>query len=165
MAPTLDERIEHLLKFEASHGHMIVPQKYAADGLGTWVNNTKAKRKVGKLKPDVIAKLDEIGFVWVVPKGPAKEELIEWGKQFCWLVDFQKAKGHCNVPSKIAGETVPVAAWCDEQRQLYVSGKLDQNKIEKLSKLGFDFYGSSGNNEFEPVRPKSTLPSHLLIFW
>lgn len=163
MAPSLDERIEHLLEFEAKHGHLIVPRKYTENGLGIWVNNTKAARKKGKLKPDVIAKLDEIGFVWVSPNGPAKEELIEWGKQFRWLVNYQKAKGHCNVPSKIAGKVAPVAAWCDEQRQLHLSGKLDQGKFEKLSKIGFDFYGSSEEyNEAEPVSPASKFFFHNL---
>jgi hypothetical protein len=157
MAPTtLDERIENLLEFEAEHGHLIVPYGYKANGLGHWVNNTRAQRKRGGLKPDAIAKLDDVGFVWVAPTGPAREELIAWGRQFRWLANFRKARGHCRVPSKIAGEAVPVAAWCDRQRQLHLAGKLDQDKFQKLSKLGFDFYGSSEDNEAEPVSRKST---------
>ena len=90
-----------------------------------------------------------IGFTWVYPKGPDKDELIEWGKQYCWLVNFHKDRGHCNVPSKIAGKENPVAAWCDEQRRLHVERKLDQGKLDKLTRLGFDFYGSSTDDDNE----------------
>jgi len=152
MAPSLDDRIEMLLEFEAENGHMFVPKACKEkDGLGRFVSNKRHERKNGKLKPDVIAKLDEIGFVWVVPKGPAKEELVEWGKQFRWLSNFQKTKGHCNVPAKIGGKDVPVAEWCDEQRQLHLNAKLDKGRFDKLSNIGFDFYGSSEDSEDQPV--------------
>lgn len=148
---SFDERLKHLNQYEAEHGHMIVPYKFPGLGnLGFWVNNMKHNRKKGSLKADVIAKLDEIGFVWNSPKGEAKDRLIEWGKHFKWLVNFQKTKGHCNVPLKIAGKAVPTGAWCDEQRGLFLDGKLDQGKVDKLAKIGFDFYGSSDANE-EPV--------------
>jgi len=156
MAPSgisLEDRIEKLLEFEAENGHMFVPFHYKEkNGLGRFVSNARQLRKSGKMTQEVIAKLDEVGFVWVIPKGPAKDELIEWGKQFRWLVNFHKAKGHCNVPAKIGGKVVPAAAWCEEQRQLHLSGKLDMGKFDKLSKFGFDFYGSSEeDNEDQPV--------------
>lgn len=152
MAPSLEDRIEKLLEFEEENGHMFVPKNFKEkDGLGRFVSNARQNRKNGKIKPEVIAKLDEVGFVWAVPKGPAKDELIEWGKQYRWLVNFHETKGHCNVPAKIGGKDVPAAAWCDEQRQLHLNSKLEKGKFDKLSKLGFDFYGSSEDNEDQPV--------------
>lgn len=150
MGFTFDERIEHLLQFEADHGHLFVPTSFSTNGLGRWVTNARFAYCKSKLKQEQIDKLENIGFAWVVPKGEAKAEFIEWGKQFSWLVKYQKSTGRCNVPSKIAGKVAPVAAWCDEQRRLHLDGKLDKSKCNKLSRLGFDFYGSS--SEDEPVR-------------
>lgn len=146
MTVTFEDRINQLQEYEAEHGHMIVPEGYKEkDKLGKWVANQKFQRKKGKLHADKISQLDMIGFVWNVPKGPAKDELIEWGKNFRWLVNFHKSKGHTNVPSTIAGESVPTAAWCNQQRQLHLNGKLEQDKIDRLSTIGFDFYP---DNEF-----------------
>lgn len=113
----------------------------------------KLRRKRGEVKADKIAELDKIGFVWVAPRGPEKDAFIEWGKQFRWLVNFQKAKGHCNVPAKIGGKEVPAAEWCDEQRQLHMNNMLDQAKVDRLSGIGFDFFGCSTeeNDGEEPV--------------
>ena len=83
MAPTLEERIESLQEFEAENGHMVVPYAYSGKGkLGYWVGNMRAKRKKGALKPDVVAKLDEVGFASVALKGPELTQLVEGGKQF-----------------------------------------------------------------------------------
>ena len=153
MAPSLEDRIQQLLGFEAEHGHMFVSSTFKKDGLGRWVSNMRANRNLGKVKSEVINDLDKVGFAWVVPKGPKKNEMVEWGKQFRWLVNFHKSKGHSNVPSKIGGKIVPAAEWCDEQRQLHMHGKLEQEKVNKLSQLGFDFYGSS-KDEDEPVSSK-----------
>ena len=160
MAPSysFEDRISQLIEFESEHGHLFVPQSLKEHGLGKYVNNVRRKKKNGELKADMIEALDGIGFVWVVPKGQAKEELIEWGKNFKWVVDFKRGKGHCNVPSKIAGRPVPAAAWCDEQRQLHMDGKLDKSQIDKLTNIGFDFYGSC---EDEPVSD-SKIAAYLL---
>jgi len=148
---SLEERIEQLVAYEEENGHLFVPYGYKEKNkLGFWVNNMRAAHKKGKLSKDKVAQLEDIGFAWTSPKGPEKDEAITWGKQFRWVVNFHKAKGHSNVPSKIGGQAVPAAAWCDEQRQLHLSGKLSQDKFAKLTKLDFDFYGSSKEDD-EPV--------------
>jgi hypothetical protein len=151
MTISFEQRIEQLQKFEADHGHLFISGSQGPNGLGKWVANKRQERQRGKLKQETIHKLDELNFVWVVPKGRGKEELIEWGKQYRWLKNFHEAKGHCNFPSKIAGKAAPVAAWCDTQRQLFMDGKLEQEKVDKLAKLGFDFFGSSDCSEVTPV--------------
>ena len=130
---------------------MIVPVRQGS--LGKWCDNTRLRKD--KFKPEQIAKLDEIGFVWVTPKGPERAEYIEWGKKFKILVTFQKMKGHCNVPSSLRGKPYPLASRGDEQCQLFGEEKLDKDKVEKLTRLGFDFFGasdgSSDDEEEEPV--------------
>ena len=164
MAPaskvSFEERIEQLIKYEADNGHMFVPQKEGS--LGKWVNNMRFTKS--KLKKDQIDKLNEVGFVWVTPKGPEKSAMIEWGKKFKKLVTFQRMKGHCNVPASLGGKPYPLADWCDEQRQLFGEEKLDKDKYEKLTRLGFDFFGSSdGSSDGEEEnRVSSDLPR---VFW
>ena len=67
------------------------------------------QRKQNKLKADAIAKLYQANFVWEAPHGPEKEKMIEWGKHFCWAVNFHKAEGHCNIPKELNGKAVPAA--------------------------------------------------------
>lgn len=144
--------MDQLIEFEAENGHMFVPFNYKEkNGLGRFVSNTRQHRKTSKIKDDVIAKLDSIGFVWVVPKGPAKDELVAWGKHFRWLKNFWETKGHCNVPANIGGEAVPTAKWCDEQRQLHLHGKLEKGRFERLSRLGFDFFGDGSSDDEQKV--------------
>jgi len=153
MSKPFEERVENLLEYESENGHVFVPYAYKGhSNLGYWVTSIRQQYKQGKLASEKVAKLNEIGFAWTSPKGPEKEKAVAWGKQFRWVVEFHKAKGHCNVPGQIGGKDVPAAAWCDEQRQLHLSGKLANDKYEKLSKLGFDFYGSSEvSGDEEPV--------------
>ena len=132
---------DQLAAFEANQGHTLVPRDHP-QGLGIWVKNMRFQRTKNKVKPDVIATLDAMNFVWVAPKGPDKEKVIEWGKHFKWVANFAKAKGHCRVPATIGGKAVPAAAWCEEQRRLYVEDKLGADATAKLEKIGFDFYGS-----------------------
>ena len=136
---SFEDRVEQLIKFEADNGHMFVPQK--EPGIGKWCNNARLRKD--NFKAEQIAKLNEIGFAWVVPKGPEKAAMVEWGKKHKLLVTFQKMKGHCNVPAFLGGKPYPLADWCNEQRGLFGEGKLEKDKYDKLNRLGFDFFGAS----------------------
>lgn len=145
---SFDDRIEQLVQFQQEHGHLFVAYGYKPYGLGNWVNNTRAARRQRKLKADSIARLDEIDFVWDVPKGPEKDKIVAWGKQYRLLVTYYNTRGNCDVPAIVAGQKNPIYTWCEEQRLLYINGKLEQAKVDKLTKIGFDYYGQ--NNE-QPV--------------
>ena len=154
-----EERIKQLLAFEAEHGHLIVP---ASNGnLGGWCRSVR--RGLCKISDDEKTRLDEIGFLFDVPKGNAKDEMIQWCKSFKMLVSFKKAKNHCNVPLKVAGKPYPLATWCDEQRELYGNGKLDQGKIDKLNRLGFDFFGTNDGGDDEPVSLKTKASTSCVM--
>ena len=164
MAPAVkysfEDRIQHLLDYEADNGHMFVPQGYTGHGnLGRFVANTRMRKK--STKPELVAQLDEIGFSWVFPKGSTKDELIQWGKQFKMLVKFHKTKGHCNVPKNVGGKPYPLATWCEEQREQFGGDRLDQDKIDKLTRLNFDFFGSSEEADDKPVSKPAYLTKAL----
>ena len=70
-----DANFDKLLEFKEVNGHCNVPLRKKAHqlkSLGTWVNNMRlAKRgtQPGRLTPDRIRRLNEIGFLWNPQKG------------------------------------------------------------------------------------------------
>jgi hypothetical protein len=55
-----EKRFSELVRFKEEHGHCNVPDRRSENPqLGTWVNN---QRRRGKLSPDRMKRLEEIGF-------------------------------------------------------------------------------------------------------
>lgn len=140
MVFTFEERIQQLVEFENTEGHMFVPNSHADKGLGGWVKEIKKQRKKNNVKQERVDALNDIGFPWVAVSGPEKAQIVEWGKHYKQLAIFHSTTGHCNVPQIVGGEDNPIFPWCQEQRRLHVTGKLAEAQTAKLSKLGFDFY-------------------------
>ena len=82
--------------------------------------------KKGKLSPDKIQLLESIGFIWDVPE-------YEWQLKFQKLKKFNLENGHCN-PSVRNHELGNFVLW---QRQLYIKGKISQERIDLLESIGF----------------------------
>jgi Helicase associated domain len=92
----------------------------------------------GRLTPDRIKRLEDIGFVWSVRD--------DWNKHYEDLKLFQKENGHCNVPARHSNRRLGV--WVASQRQLYKlytgvskskrqTNPLTKNRIDKLNALNF----------------------------
>ena len=67
--------LERLVEFKKDHGHCNVPQKGGQNKrLGKWVNTQRTHFKRGKLIPDRVRQLDEVGFVWntKAPRGASR---------------------------------------------------------------------------------------------
>ena len=66
-----DDRLKQLKAYKRSHGNCDVPQRYAANPqLGTWVQTQRQYYKLGELSEDRAELLEELGFQWVVKRGP-----------------------------------------------------------------------------------------------
>ena len=60
-----ERMLERLVEFKKIHDHCNVPQKDGQNKrLGKWVNTQRTHFKRGKLKPDRVRQLEEVGFVW-----------------------------------------------------------------------------------------------------
>lgn len=60
-----ERMLERLVEFKKTHGHCNVPQKGGQDKrLGKWVNTQRTHFKRGKLIPDRVRQLNEVGFIW-----------------------------------------------------------------------------------------------------
>ena len=53
-----------LMEFKEINGHCNVPRDYATKQLVKWVSYQRERYKIGKLRDERIAQLDDIGFVW-----------------------------------------------------------------------------------------------------
>ena len=60
-------RFSELLAYKTTHGNVDVPQNEQT-GLGKWVSKQRTARKKGKVSPDRISRLEEIGFEWILKK-------------------------------------------------------------------------------------------------
>jgi hypothetical protein len=116
-----------LLIYKERYGDCNVPRSYSDQKLARWVSQQRIKRT--GLDSTKRKRLEDIGFVWE----PRKEE---WGSMFSELHRFKIEHGHCNVPSTYSGNP-KLAYWVIKQRVNYKKGKLSQDRIEKLEKLGF----------------------------
>ncbi|KAL3795510.1 hypothetical protein ACHAWO_007304 [Cyclotella atomus] len=61
-----------------------------------------------------------------------------WGRRYGQLVEFKEAHGHCNVPQRYAAN-VELGRWVKDQRTFKVKGKLNQERIELLEEIGFQW--------------------------
>jgi len=65
-----DKRLEELKQYRQAKGDCKVPHRCKANPqLGEWVSTQRKAYKKGKLSPEQIRSLEDIGFVWKPPRG------------------------------------------------------------------------------------------------
>ena len=67
MVSAFDLGIGYLSEYKEKYGHVRIPVSYVtADGysLGIWCGTKRKERRNGELSPEIIKKLDDLGFVW-----------------------------------------------------------------------------------------------------
>ena len=80
--------------------------------LAKWIMNQRLRRN--SLKPERIAKLENIGFSW----GRKYPDPPTWDEMFEKLSSFKKRTGNCNVPFN-ENNPSPLAKWIANQRYEY----------------------------------------------
>ena len=124
-------RFEALVEFKKEHGHCNVPGHYKGDPqLGTWVNHQRMAKAGGKLTPERVRRLEELGFVW----STSKDE--RWEVLFRKLEEFKKEHGHCNVPERYKKHP-KLGVWVNRQRMAKAEDKLIPERERRLEGLGF----------------------------
>lgn len=92
----------------------------------------KQKFKNGTLAQDKIKKLEEIGFVW---EGWRVES---FNKGLEETLRYKEQHGAANAPSNYkTPDGFNLGAWQDKQRQIFRTGKLEQDRIKKFEEIGF----------------------------
>ena len=82
----------------------------------------------GSFAQDRVDQLNSIGFKWT-SKGPE----MPWEARFKELVQYKANHGDCNISTK-QGQ---LGKWVGTQRTNYRKGKLSQDRIDRLSNIGF----------------------------
>ena len=119
------EQYGQLTEFRNKNGHCNVPQDYGQ--LGFWVRNQRAFLKKNELKQERYELLQQIDFIWNVPE-------YVWQNHFEKLVAYKIQNGHCNVPYSFGDG---LGGWLYNQRRLYESGKMSEERMHKLEAIGF----------------------------
>ncbi len=124
-----------LCNYKVVKGHCNVPQNCLDNkSLGAWVSTQRARRKQNNLEQEQIDKLDSIGFIW----NPNDALVIAWEEKFNELKKFKKNHGNCDVPGEYS-ENQSLASWVIAQRARYRRNSLEQERINKLDSIGFDW--------------------------
>jgi len=123
-----DEHLGELKAFKEKNGHCTVPRRST---LGYFVGDARKDRKAGKLSAKQVQRLDEIGFVWDVPKA-------EWEQSIEQLKEFRRRHSHCNVPSNWPDN--PTLASCVSNLRLkHRLGKINPGRLRQLAEIEFSF--------------------------
>jgi hypothetical protein len=152
---TWNEKFKELVAYKREHGHTLVTSRARAferahgmtpddDGdneetdLGLWVCAQRRKFRDEVLPPERKAKLEKIGFVFVIDHDDPKTSLLrrQWEIHFINLSEFKKTHGHCRVFDKSKTEDRQLALWVGRQRKKHKQGELDKSQVERLESLG-----------------------------
>lgn len=144
-----ERMFEELCKYKQACGHCGVPKEAnGKETLSRWVWRQRVRAKKNLMRPDRRRRLDQIGFLWQV-RNPRLEN---WDDQCAKLAAFKKKFGHCNVPYKWKKDPW-FGHWVSEQRGLRNRGRLREDRVARLERLGFNWTSHYG------CEPR--LPSYL----
>jgi hypothetical protein len=122
------------LKYKDAFGYANVLAIYKTpEGfqLGSWQSNQRYLYQNGKLSPDRIKRLEEIGFTWDL-----LEEKFEKG--FQETLSYKERNGNTNAPASYkTPEGYPLGLWQSTLRLRYKKSKLFSDRIKRLDEIGF----------------------------
>ena len=121
-------RFRELELYNSDFGNCDVSTQGDFSELGVWVTKQRVDYKNGHLAPDLVARLEGIGFNWTIE--------ISWKDRFDQLVRYHSQNGDCNVNTKTGGQ---LGQWVGMQRQLKRAGKLNQENVDALDSIGFSW--------------------------
>lgn len=121
-------------------GNLRIPRHYVIDDfdVGNWLTNLKGSYRGNNrrhLTEYQISKLESIGIEWDFD---FFDDL--WNQMYncaeCYFANY----GDIFIPQGFYYEGNPLGNWIHDQTQLYKKGKLSQDRIDKLNKLGIRWY-------------------------
>jgi len=125
-----EENYSALIEYKSATSNCDVPDKWPMNlKLSHWVGKQRSDWKKNRLSADRIERLNAIGFTW-------DPQDAVWNKMYGSLQEYNKKKGHCNVPRNWS-ENIRLSSWVAHIRKLWKEGKLSRERIKKLELLGF----------------------------
>lgn len=127
-----DQNFEILKTMKAQTGNFNFIRDNPA--LHGWVQYMKAAYKRGKLAPERVEALDQIGFTWTTEKLQ-----IRWDQRLEQLRAYKELHGHCNVPSTAKGDYAGLGQWLASTRMKKRKGHLSASKTQDLEDIGVEW--------------------------
>jgi hypothetical protein len=125
-----------LLQFRQQRGDCNVPSGWKENPqLANWVTVQRRAKRLGRktITQEQIRKLDEIGFVWDHDRSK-----LTWDEMFSFLQEYKRRHGDCKVLAKWP-DNPKLASWVSNQRSAKKAGKLSEEKIQRLTEVGFQW--------------------------
>lgn len=135
-------------EYQKEHGNLNIPQNYTtSDGetLGIWLQTQRNNYRDGKLKPERIKLLEDIGINWRL------KQCYSWEEMYCLAAEYYKTNGNLAIPrSYKAPNGANLGTWLSTQRQKYRQGKLEKEKALALENIGvvWDFKIDNGISHY-----------------
>jgi superfamily II DNA or RNA helicase len=125
-----------LADFRATHGHANPPRSWCTStgmALGGWLHAQRAAHRAGRLSPQRVAALEELGIDWS-PFGAA------WWRGLEYAAAYRAATGTLSIPDRYHTSTgFDLGSWLAQQRSAYRNGKLVPERVAALEQLGIDW--------------------------
>ena len=130
------EMFQKLIEYKKVHKSTIVPRWYKEDlKLGLWVKKQRSLYKNDNMKPNRLALLNSIDFVWKVDNDE------RWMEMFQNLVEYKKKHKNTLVPTKYK-ENPQLGTWVHTQRKSHKNGHMEPNRLALLNSIDFDWKAS-----------------------
>ncbi len=121
-------------KYAKLHGDLNIHADYETESglkLGTWISGQRYSYGLGRLPKKRIELLEAIGMDWQRFDG-------KWALGFSHLEAYVKEFGNAKVPyNYVCSDGFKLGNWATSQRSRKVTGKLSNDKIQKMEALGW----------------------------
>lgn len=124
-------------KYYEDHGDLQIASSYVTEdglGLGSWIQTQRrvhAGKAVGRLSEEQIRRLEQVGMVWE----DAQEQSFAKGCEA--LERYLDENGVADVPARyVTADGFPLGKWVGNIRTVYKNGRLDQDRTERLNRIG-----------------------------
>jgi hypothetical protein len=122
---TWDSWYKEFEGFVIKYKTTLVPPIIELKKLSMWVQHQRAFFKKGNLSAEKIAQLNKLGFLWDV-------EMERWDENYKELKKYYEEHGNSDYPVN-----TKLGIWVSTQRYSYKKGKLSDEKINSLNRIGF----------------------------
>lgn len=134
---TWNEYYQALCRYKDTHGNVIVPRRYIDDNdlyLGRWLGRQKNLYNNDKLTSEQVAKFELLGVEWEYERDKRFE------KWYSLLCEYKREYGNVDVPSGyVSPDGKKLGNWCNNIRTMHRAGKVCDERVERLNRLGFDW--------------------------
>lgn len=131
-ALTWDDWLALYCSYKSEHGREPVQKTvYCGRSLGHWCRDQRQAFSKGRLSPDRLQRLTDVGFVFAV-------RTMTWDRWIQLFLSYKNEYGKYPTTDCVYQEQ-NLGVWCSNQRQAFYRGKLSENQIRQLLDIGFVF--------------------------